>query len=254
MRPEAALATMLMLAATLAGPVAAKEQAPKPSKQSPPISATGFDNVRLSQGYLASGDIELAEEKARAALASDGGSGLPHAAMALVYAEQKKDGKAQKEFDRALSLAPNDGAVLNAYGSWLCARGDREGADNAFRAAIEDRLTQPVQALANAGQCAMMGKEWSKADGYLRRAVAIAPRNRTILLMLSETQLELKRPMDARAFVQRADALGADARTIALAMRVEAAAGDANASGRYRKRLAEEFPNYVPRAEGARQQ
>jgi len=254
MRPEAALATMLMLAVALAMPVAAKEQAARPPKPSPPISAVGLDNVRLAQGYLDSGDLKTAEAKARAALASDGGSALPHAAMALVYARQNKDDKAKKEFDRARTIAPADGAVLNAYGSWLCARGDPEGPDKPLRAAPQDRLQPQVHAPGHPPPGPLLGQEWAKADDYLRRAVAIAPTSRSILLMLSETQLELKRPMEARAFVQRADALGDDPRTIALAARVEDAAGDTNASGRYRKRLAEAFPNYTPRAEGARQQ
>ena len=251
MRPEAALATMLMLATALASPVAAKEK--KPPKQVV-LSEGGRANVVLSQSYLESGDLETAEARARSALASDGGSALPHAAMAMVYARKKQDDKAQGEFNRARALAPADGMVLNSYGSWLCSRGDYAGADEAFRAALEDRMAQQFQPLMNAGRCASMAQAWPKADNYLRRAVAIAPRNRSLLLLLAQTQLELKRPMDARAFVQRADALGPDAYTIALAARVEDAAGDTIASGRYRKRLAEEFPNYLPRAEGARKQ
>jgi len=175
--------------------------------------------------------------------------------MALVYSRQNKDDKAKKEFDRARSIAPADGAVLNAYGSWLCARGDREGADDAFRAALADTTyASPIQPLVNAGRCAAIGRDWAKADGYLRRAVSIAPRNRPVLLMLAEAQLRLNRPLEARAFVQRADALGPDASTLDLAAKTEAAAGDAEAAARYRKRLSEEFPNYAPKAEGAGQQ
>ena len=251
MRPEAALAVMLALATAFAGPVAAKEKKPQKAVV---LSEGGRANVVLSQSYLESGDLKTAEERARSAIASDGGSALPHAAMAMVHAAKKQQDKAKGEFKRALALAPADGMVLNSYGSWLCAQGDLAGADDAFRAALEDRMAQQFQPLVNAGRCAILGKDWAKADNYLRRAVTIAPRNRALLLMLARTQLELKRPMDARAFVQRADALGPDAATIALAVRVEDAAGDADASGRYRKRLAEEFPNYLPRAEGARQQ
>jgi type IV pilus assembly protein PilF len=248
MRPEAALIVMLALATAFAGSVSAKEKKPAT------LSESGRADVVLSQNDLASGDLKSAEAHARSALASDGGSALPHAAMAMVWSAKKQDDKAKREFDKALALAPGDGMVLNSYGSWLCARGDREGADNAFRSALQDPRAQRFQPLVNAAQCAILGKDWKKADGYLRGAVAIAPRHRGVLLLLAETQLELGRPMDARAFVQRSDALGPDANTLALAVRVEDAAGDTVASGRYRKRLAEEFPNYLPGAEGARKQ
>jgi hypothetical protein len=54
-----------------------------------------------------------------------------------------------------------------------------------------------------------------------------SPQSRPILLLAGKAQLQLGRPMEARAFVQRADALGPDARTLALAVRAEDAAGDA---------------------------
>jgi type IV pilus assembly protein PilF len=172
-----------------------------------------------------------------------------------VFIAKKQDAKAQAEFKRALALAPSDGAVLNAYGSFLCATGDRDGAENAFRGALADaNYLTPVQPLINAGNCAMLGSDWLRADGYLRRAVVMAPTSRPVLLLLGEVQLRLNRPLEARAFVQRADALGPDAHTLELAIRTEDAAGDAQSAAKYRKRLQQEFPNYTPRAEGVRTQ
>jgi Tfp pilus assembly protein PilF len=115
-------------------------------------------------------------------------------------------------------------------------------------------MNSTLQPLVNAGQCALLARDWSKAETYLRQALAIAPTSRPILLLLAETQLQLGRPMEARAFVQRSDALGPDALTLAIAARAEDAAGDAVASARYRKRLSQEFPNYKPTGEGARKQ
>jgi type IV pilus assembly protein PilF len=248
MRPEAILALLLCLA--IAGPAAAEKKA-KPAAR---LSEAGRSNVMLAQAYLEAGKVEAAEARARAALASDGNVAVAHATMALVRVRQQQHDKAGAEFKRALALAPNDGAVLNAYGSWLCAQGDRAAADAAFQLAVQDRLNSPLQPLVNAGQCALMGREWSKGEAYLRQALAISPRSRPILLLLAETQLQLGRPMEARAFVQRSDALGPDARTLALAIRAEDAAGDAVSSARYRKRLSQEFPNYQPTGEGARKQ
>ena len=257
MRPEAALALLLGLGIAAmpatAGDKAAKSGRPRSAAEG--LSEAGRSDVMLAQAYLQAGRIDAAEDRARAALASDGGSALPHVTMAMVRARQKQDGKAASEFERALKLAPADGSVLNAYGAWLCGRGDRQGADDAFRKALADPgYDSPVQPLTNAGQCAMRAQDWIHADGYLRRAVAVAPGNRMVLLMLAEVQLRLGRPLEARAFAQRADALGPDPNTLLMAARVEDAAGDKAASARYRQRLREEFPAFTPTAEGARQQ
>ena len=253
MQPERAAA--LLLAATMAFAVAGPAAAWGKPKGPAELSASGRADVMLAQNYLDNGQVEQAEDRAKAALLSDPGSQLTHATMALVFVAKKQDDKAQSEFRRALALAPSDGAVLNAYGSYLCGKGDREGADNAFRSALADATyATPVQPLINAGTCAMLGKDWLKADGYLRRAVVIAPTSRPLLLLLSEAQLKLNRPLEARAFVQRADALGPDVRTLELAIRTEDAAGDAQSAAKYRKRLQQEFPNYTPKAEGGRTQ
>ena len=250
MRPERALALLLALAIAFAGPAAAKEK----YKRAPELSASGRNNVMLAQSYLRTGKLADAEKAARAALLSDGDTALAHATMALVHAAKKQNDKAKSEFNRARAIAPNDGSVLNAYGSFLCATGDRAAADDAFRAAMEDRRTSPVQPLVNAGSCAMLGQEWVKAEGYLRNALKLAPTSRPVLLLMAELQLQLHKPFEARAFVERADALGPDARTLAMAARTEDTAGDAEAAAKYRKRLATEFPNYKPTAEGGRTQ
>jgi type IV pilus assembly protein PilF len=254
MRPERALVLVLALALALAvaGPAGAKDKAPARPKE---LSADGRANVMLAQSYLDAGRVDDAEKRAKAALLTDGDVALAHATMALVHVAKSREDAARKEFDRARKLAPGDGAILNAYGSFLCAHGDRAGADAAFQLALADqRYATPVKPLVNAGRCAAIGGDWGAADGYLRRAVAIAPRERVVLLLLAETQLKLGRALEARAFVERADALGPEPNTLALAARTEDAAGDAEASARYRKRLREEFPKYVPKAEGAGKQ
>jgi type IV pilus assembly protein PilF len=251
MRLEARLALLLLVAA-LAAPalVAAKEA--RPAKR---LSEAGRDNVLLAQAYLSSGRVDAAEDRARDAISTDGGSPLPHATLAMVFASRKQDDKAQGEFKRALALGPADGAVLNAYGAWLCTRGDRAGADAAFRSALADPgYTTPIQPLVNAGRCAIDARDWSAAEGYLRRALLIEAQNRLVLLLLAETQLKQGRAMDARAFVQRADALGPEPNTLWLAVRTEEAAGDAEAAARYQKRLREEFPAFTPTGEGAPKQ
>lgn len=249
-RHKSLLALLLIAAVALAGPAIA---AKKPKAGSQELSVSGRNNLVLAQAYLDAGKLDPAADRARAALDTDPGSALAHATMALVHVKRKDHAKAQASFTRALQITPNNGAILNSYGAWLCERGQREQADAAFLLALKDPgYRTPAQALVNAGRCALADRQWVRGEGYLRRALTMAPNNRSLLLMLAETQLKLGRPMDARAFVQRADALGPDAVTLSIAARVEDQAGDAVAAARYRHRMKLEFPTFVPTGEGAR--
>ena len=217
------------------------------------LSAEGRTNVGLAQGYLEQGQIDKAKARADKAMSSDPGSADVHALFALIYTRTDKIDKAEREFPRALQIAPDDGTILNAHASWLCERGQPAQADAEFIHALQDRnYKSPHQALSNAGKCAYKTGQWSKAEGYFRRTLALAPEDRAVLLLLAETELRQGKIMEAQAFVQRRDGLGKDAETLALAARIEDAANNPLLAARYRQRLKDEFPNYVPTGEGAR--
>jgi type IV pilus assembly protein PilF len=248
MRRSLLLAVVLL---AIAGAASAGKKAPAPAAR---LSETGRTNLALAQAYLEGNKLKDAEDRARKALASDPGHPRVHAFMGVVYARMKQPEKAQHEFSRALDLGPGDATVHNLYGTWQCERGDHAGADQSFQTALVLRGNSRAQVLSNAGRCAVRARDWNKARSYLREAVKLVPSDRNVLMLLAETELQLGRTLEARAFVQRSDALGPDASTLALAARVEDAAGDAVAAARYRKRLREEFPGYASAAEGVRQQ
>ena len=131
-----------------------------------------------------------------------------------------------QEFDRA-ETAAGDGAILNAHAAWLCERGDSARADAEFNLALRDaRYRTPVQSLVNAGKCARNTGQWSRAEGYLRRALLVLPRDPQVLYMLADVELKQGTIMEAQAFIQRRDALGADGATLDLAARIEDADGN----------------------------
>jgi type IV pilus assembly protein PilF len=238
MRLELAIALLLV-----AGVASAKKE-PVAARTS--LSETGRINIGLAQLSLEAGKAAQAEVLARKALDSDPGNGRVHALMGIIQARLQRPDKARGEFERALQLGAADGTVHNLYGAWQCESGDAAGADQSFQAALRLRGASRPSVYSNAGRCAMQFGDWSKARAYLREAVELAPTDRDVLLMLSEVELQLGNTLEARAFVQRSDALGADAGTLALAARVEDAAGDRDAAARYRQRLRDQFPGFVP--------
>ena len=216
------------------------------------LSSQGRNSLGLAQGHLDKGEIDQALARANAARTTDPDSAYVHATFAMIHARQGDTAKAGREFDRAVRAAPADGAILNAHASWLCEAGRREEADKQFVLALRDtRYATPFQALANAGKCALKAGNWSKAEVYLRKAVVLAPQDAQVLHGLALASLRLGKLMEARAFIERRDALGSDAQALELAARIEDAANDDHAEERYRQRLRNEFPDYVPTGEGA---
>jgi type IV pilus assembly protein PilF len=245
LRSSLALALLLVAGCASAGKKDAQVQA------SLRLSETGRVNLALAQMSLEAGKLAQAEVLARKAMATDAGNGRVHALMGVIQSRLQRPDKARAEFERALQLGASDGTVFNVYGAWQCENGDAAGADQTFQTAIRMRGVSLPSVYSNAGRCASQVRDWAKARVYLREGLRLAPTDRPMLLMLSEAELRLGNTLEARAFVQRSDALGADAGTLALAARVEDAAGDASAAARYRKRLRDQFPGYVPTGEGA---
>ena len=217
------------------------------------LSAAGRMNLGLAQGYLEAGDIAKARQRAEMAEQTDSGSAEVRATLAMVHASAGETQKAQREFDRALTIAPNDGVILNAHASWSCEHGQADLADQEFVKALADpKYRAPAQALANAGKCALSVNRLPQAESYLRRALVFSPEDRNLLYLLADTEFRQGKFFEAQAFIQRRDALGADASTLDLAARIEEGAGNALGAARYRERLRQEFPKHAPTGEGTR--
>lgn len=243
------LELIAVLAVLLAG-CAGIESKPA-NKGSGQLSSDGRLNLSIGQNYLDTGKLDKAEERIEAVLRSDPDSAEAHALRAMLYERQGETEKAGRSFERALALAPKDGAVLNAHAAWLCEHKQAEQADREFVLALADMDYQsPVIALANAGKCATSAGQLAKGEDYLRRALVFEPKDKTLLYLLAEVELQQEKIFEAQAFIQRRDALGADAKTLDLAARIEEAAGNALAAARYRQRLHDEFPEAVSTGEG----
>jgi type IV pilus assembly protein PilF len=244
MRHSLAIALLLVAGVANAG----KKDAPAVATMS--MSETGRVNLGLAQLSLDAGKFVQAETLAKRALQTDPNNGRVHALMGVIQGRLQRPDKARGEFARALQLGAADGTVYNVYGAWQCEGGDAAGADQSFQMALRMRAVSKASVYANAGRCAKQSGDLNKARGYLREGVKLASSDRNILLMLAEVELRLGHTLEARAYVERSDALGADADTLALAAKIEDAAGDIVAAGRYRKRLRDQFPAYAPTGEG----
>lgn len=225
----AALAVLLAACAT-----------PPPQVPGTGTNAIALRSINATQELLQRGRLDEALEQAHIAIRAD-----PRSGRALVAKGQVLDAQGQHEqaggvLARALVLAPQDGIVLNARGAWLCRHGDaKKGLDLLGRAIEDPSYRQPVQALANAGTCALSEGLLPTAEMNFRAALGLAPTNAQSLVGMAHVEWKQGDALGARAFLQRREALAPlTPAELALAIRIEEAAGDARAVARYRAQLA----------------
>jgi len=229
----------LVTAALLAG-CTSTTNAPEVSEK----DAARF-NVQLGMNYMQRGDLEAAREKLERAVKQDPSLPAAHAALGILYERAGDVPRAQDHLRRATRLTPDDPSLLNNYGGFLCRQGEfKEGIRHFEMAAGNAFYRSPEVALANAGVCARSIPDPEQAENFFRRALDVNRNHAEALLQLADLSLETGRAMQARAFLQRYEAVGpVTAYSLELGQRIETAAGDWRAADKYADRLRKEFPD-----------
>jgi type IV pilus assembly protein PilF len=209
-------------------------------------------NTQLGINYAQRGQYTIAIDKLKRAIKQDESSAPAHAAIAYVYQNTGELHKAEHHYRRALDLAPEDPALKNNFGVFLCSQNRFGEAEAAFLEAARDpRYATPAAAWTNAGLC-MKSHDLEKAEQYLREALQLQPDYRDALAQMAIVSFRQGEYLRTRAFLQRYD-LGksASADLLYIAARTEEALGDTKAARDFERRLQTEFPesaeaNYSP--------
>ena len=202
-------------------------------------------NVQLGMNYMQRGDLEGAREKLERAVKQDPTLPAAHSALGILYERAGDIPRAQEHLRRATRLAPDDPSMMNNYGGFLCRKGEYEEGIRHFEMAASNAYYRaPETALTNAGVCARRIPDPERAEEYFRLALDKNRNFTEALLQLADLSLETNRELQARAFLQRYEALSPfTAYSLELGWRIEQAAGDARAAAEYAKRLRAEFPD-----------
>ena len=124
-------------------------------------------HTELGALYFQAGSAAIALEHLAMALQIDSRHYPANSVRGLVYASLREYGKAESDFARALSLAPNDPEVNNNYGWFLCDTGKERQSIQYFERALRDPLYEtPDRAYTNAGNCLLKAGDLDQAQSY----------------------------------------------------------------------------------------
>lgn len=202
-------------------------------------------HTELGQQYLRQGKLEIALGDLNKALEFDPDYVDAHTVIAVLYEQIGENAKAEEHYKRAAQLRPKGGAELNNYGRFLCKLDRYDESQGYFQRAIADPFYKtPWFALTNSGTCLLKAGKADEAEVALRAALKENPNDGEALFQLASVLYAKRDYFNARAFVQRFEAVGqprADA--LMLGRNIELQLGNAQAASDYTHRLLQGFPD-----------
>jgi type IV pilus assembly protein PilF len=241
------------LTVTLLALLLAAGCASEPRKSDAELRKAAETNTSLGRQYMDRGQLEVALDKLKRAVAYDKTYAPAHSMLGILY--ETIGERAEAEYRLAVHYDPGDGDVNNNLGAFLCQNGKAVEAAPYFDTAVDDPFySTPQVALTNAGACALDRGELDKAESYLRQSLKIDQKSAAALLPMAEVSYRQGSYLRARAFLQRFEAVApADEESLRLGVMIETALGDERSAEKYRAELREKYPGSVQAGQRAGQ-
>jgi type IV pilus assembly protein PilF len=200
--------------------------------------------TELAALYYQRGNMNVALEELRLAVAADSSYATAHGMFGLVYMELKENALAQQSFERALGLAPDDPDINHNYGWFLCQTGREAEAAGYFQRTLRNPLyATPARTHTAAGTCALRRGDLKGANESLSRALALDPNQPAALLQMAQLRYRQRNYVEARSLLARhAKLVEPSAESLWLALRVERNLGQRTTELSYANQLRRRFP------------
>ncbi len=229
------IATLIILYTLLAACASTEKKVDKSDRSS-------NINVELGITYMKEGKYNTAMDRLQKAIRQNPANAQAYSSMALLNMRLEQIDEAEKNFDKAIKINPDDSGIRNNYGAFLCQRKRFQDAEQQFLLATKNPLYQtPEYAYLNAGKCT---EDKVQAEKYFRAALRDNPVLPGALLEMARLSLELKRYLSARAYLQRYHAVvEPDAASLWASVQVEDKLGDNNTMESHALLLKRKFPD-----------
>lgn len=240
------LATVGLLAGCVTGLPTGQQPAEQPvSQQAATTDSQQRAKVHTELGslYLQKGSVAVALDEARIALVADSSYAPAHNLMGLAYMQLRENAAAEKSFEQALLVAPNDPEINNNFGWFLCQTGREQRSLTYFNAAIKSPLySTPAMPNTNAGICLLRVKDDKGAEEYFMRALRLDATNVRAIFFLADISYRQGRLAAARLHLAELHKLiEPSAESLWLAVRIEHKLGERENEARYAAQLRRKF-------------
>jgi len=202
-------------------------------------------NVELGVGYIKRQQYKAARDKLEKATQQDPSNVEAFKTLAYLYAILGLNDEAQARYESALAISPNDSALLNSYGAFLCSIGKLDEAQERFKQAYSDPFYESrYLAESNAGSCYIKQGEYVKAEALLRKSLRVDPRLPGSLLSMADVGVKTKKFLMARAYIQRYhDVRKPSAESLWIQVQAENSLGAKDHYMKYARQLINDFPD-----------
>jgi len=200
--------------------------------------------TELASLYYRRGNMAIALEELRSAVAADPNYATAYSMFGLVYMELKENRLAESNFQRALSLAPADPDINHNYGWFLCQTGQETESLKYFEQAIRNPLyPTPWRSYSAAGTCSLKKKNVKEAEGFFQQALRLEPDEPISLLQLGQIRYGQGSMEEAKKLVGRFNKLVTPTpESLWLALRIERKLGERVAESSYATQLRRRYP------------
>jgi type IV pilus assembly protein PilF len=204
-------------------------------------------NTELAIAYMRENNLAAARDKIDKALQQNPRTAKTQMAAGFIYDRLGDKRKASSYYEQAAKLGKDDPDVLNNAAVYFCRNGNyKRGEQYLLQAATSALYHTPDVAYSNAGRCAAADKRPKDAETYFRKALSINPKQADALWQMAELAQSNGNGLQARAFLERYDAVApATSATLWLGRSIELALGDRAQAERYAARIRNEFPTSV---------
>jgi len=199
----------------------------------------------LAAAYYELGNLGVALEEARIALAADPSYPPAYNVQGLVNMELKDDAGADASFQRGLKLAPQDPDLNHNYGWFLCQTGREQQSVQWFMNAIRNPLyPTPSKSYAAAGRC-LQKRNPAESVQFLERALKLDPNTVQAMMPYAEYLYRRGQLNQAKELVTRYNKLLPDptAESLWLGLRIERKLGDRAAETSLATQLRRRYSN-----------
>lgn len=146
--------------------------------------------ITLGLGYLEQGNYVKARQNLNKAIEYQPKYYRAQLAFARYLAKVGEDVNANQLYQQAVREHPNNGDVLNNYGTYLCEQGHYQQAEERFLQAIRSPDYYNIgDSYENAAFCALQAQQIDKARLYLQQALLHQPDKPRALLYLAEIEI-----------------------------------------------------------------